>query len=197
MKKVRNVLRKIVQRYGPPVVKRALWDREFARGKWNCLERFGTDPIYPHLEQHARQGHILDLGCGPGTTANELSPAVYQTYTGVDISEVALQTARRRSKEHGRGERHKYVQADLSSYEPTGSYDVILLGDSIYYLPPKSRPSVLTRYATHLTPSGVFIIKVNGMPKHYPIVLMIDETFNVVEKTFYQPDVYVLTCRPR
>ena len=196
MKKARNVLRGLLQRYGPPSIKQALWDREFARGKWDCLEQMGSDPIYPHLEQHARQGSILDLGCGPGTTANELSPAVYQTYTGVDISEVALQTARRRSAQQGRAHQHDYVRADLDAYIPTRSHDVILLGDSLYYLPHGIIPSVLTRYARYLTPGGVLIIKLNGMPKHYPIVTMIEQTFEVLDKTFYAPDVYVLTCRP-
>lgn len=196
MKKARNVLRGLLQRYGPSVLKQALWDREFARGKWDCLERMGSDPIYPHLEQHAQRGSILDLGCGPGTTANELSPAVYQTYTGVDISEVALQTARRRSAQQGRAASHEYVRADLDSYIPTRSYDVILLGDSLYYLPPGIIPSVLNRYATYLTPGGVLIVKLNGMPKHYWIVTLIEQTFNVVDKTFYTPDVYVITCRP-
>ena len=195
--KVYNVARKLVQRYGRASLKRRLWDWEFRSGKWNCLEQFGADPIYPLLAAYARGGAILDLGCGPGTTANELNPTAYSRYTGVDISAVALDTARRRSAERGESGRHEYAQSDLTSYVPTRSYRVILAGDSLYYLPPGQIVPTLTRYAQHLAPGGVLLIKLNGMPKHRPLMDRIAAAFTVIERTEYPPDVAVIACQPK
>ena len=195
--KVYNLARKLVQRYGGATLKRRLWDWEFQSGKWDCLQQFGTDPIYPLLTTYASGGTILDLGCGPGTTANELNPTAYSSYTGVDISEVALATARRRSAQRGAAHRQEYAQGDIASYVPTRSYRVILAGDSLYYLPPGQIVPTLTRYARHLEPGGVLLVKLNGMPKHRPLVDRIAAAFTVVERTEYPPDVAVIACRPR
>lgn len=195
-RRTQNGLRRLLQRYGPPPLKRQLWDREFAGGRWECLEQMGQDCIYPHLERYANHGSILDLGCGPGTTAIEVNPAVYHLYTGVDISAVALQKARRRSQQHDHAGTHEFVQADIAHYRPTHAYDVILAGDLLYYLPPPQITPTLARYAQSLKPGGVLLIKLNGMPKHQPLVHRIEEAFDVVEKQFYPPDVYVIACRP-
>jgi trans-aconitate methyltransferase len=195
--KAYNIARKLVQRYGGAPLKRRLWDWEFRSGKWDVLQQFGSDPIYPLLSAYARGGAILDLGCGPGTTANELSPSAYSSYTGVDISAVALETARRRSELRGESRRHEYAQGDLISYVPTRSYRVILAGDSLYYLPPGQIVPTLTRYAGHLEPGGVLLVKLNGMPKHRPLMDRIAAAFTVIERTEYPPDVAVIACQPR
>ena len=75
--------------YGPTKIKKALWDKEFSGDKWNFIDDTASDCVYAHLEKHARGGDILDLGCGPGNTANELAENAYTTYLGVDISESA------------------------------------------------------------------------------------------------------------
>jgi hypothetical protein len=61
--------------HGPVKVKKALWNMEFSGGKWNFIDETSGDCVYAHLEKHARGGDILDLGCGPGNTANELTLA--------------------------------------------------------------------------------------------------------------------------
>ena len=57
--------------------------------------------MYQFLEKYANSGNILDLGCGPGNTANELKEQVYQSYIGVDISDAALAKAVKRTEEKG------------------------------------------------------------------------------------------------
>ena len=91
---VRQKLRGLIQGYGTPKSKRRLWDNEFSSGRWDCLDDMRADCLYPLLEFYADGRSVLDLGCGPGTTANEIN-ARYTWYTGVDISEVALVKARR------------------------------------------------------------------------------------------------------
>src|SRR5580658_7591782 len=60
--------------YGPTPIKKFFWDQEFSSGKWNFIDDTSGDCVYSHLERFAKDGSILDLGCGPGNTANELAP---------------------------------------------------------------------------------------------------------------------------
>ena len=97
-----RLVRGFLLSYGPTSVKKIFWDKEFSGGKWNFIDDTAGDCVYAHLERHAAGGDILDLGCGPGNTANELSASAYRTYVGMDISEEALAKARRRTEANGR-----------------------------------------------------------------------------------------------
>ena len=77
----------------------------------------------------------MDLGYGSGSTASELSATTYRAYTGVDISDVAIQKARRRTEENGRADRNRFVRPDVFSYVPSERFNLILFRDSIYYVP--------------------------------------------------------------
>lgn len=193
-----NRLRGLLQAHGTSRVKRRLWDAEFSRGRWNCLDSTPGDCVYPFVERYGARGAILDLGCGSGTTGNELSATGYRHYTGVDISDVALEKARRRTAENGRAHHHEYVRSDISTYVPARQFDVVLFRDSIYYVPHRRIRSMLERYARHLDPGGVFIVRMaNGAGKYRAIVDAIEDSFEVVEKRlFTRPDAIVLVFRP-
>lgn len=179
--------------YGPTKVKRALWDKEFSSDKWNFIDDTGSDCVYPHLEKHARGGDILDLGCGPGNTANELAEDAYTTYLGVDISESALAKGIRRTKETGRANKNGFVRSDFLSYMPPRKFDVILFRESMYHIPYGSVMEILTKYSKYLKNSGVFIVRLyagdiqTGKPK--PRVQrkidLITSKFDVVESFQY------------
>lgn len=147
-------LRGAITKYGPAPLKQAVWDHEFASGKWACLDapEHGT---HPEVEAHG--GAVLDLGCGPGRTGRELRPGSFTSYLGVDISAVAVEAAR----QHARG-RHDlaYAQGDLLTFVPPHPFDVILFGDSIYYVPLPKIPSLFAHYRSSLAPGGVFIVRV-------------------------------------
>jgi SAM-dependent methyltransferase len=120
------------------------------------------DCLYPVIERYGEGRAILDLGCGPGATANEIDGS-YVWYTGVDISRVALEKARLRSIENQRNLRCEYIRSDMALYEPNRRYDVIVFGDSLYYVPRKKIPEMLRRYAGYLSPTGVFIARIKGV----------------------------------
>jgi SAM-dependent methyltransferase len=181
------MFRAAIQAYGTGKVKQSLWDQEFARGRWACLESTSEDVVYEPISKYAAQGSILDLGCGSGNTGNELDPGAYLKYTGVDISEVALEKARARSRESHRDDRNEYVQSDISRYVPTGRYDVILFRDSIYYIPRRRILSMLRNYSKHLTERGVFVVRIFDIhEKHADIIAMIEHSFEVVERHYSQ-----------
>jgi SAM-dependent methyltransferase len=176
-------MRRLIQSYAPGAVKSRLWDAEFANGQWACLDSTPDDCVYVFLDKYADGGSILDLGCGSGNTANELSQTAYLDYTGVDISEVAIEKAKKRSEENGRCDRTRFLKSDVSSYVPAQPFDVILFRDTIYYIPRASIRAMLERYSKYLTPDGVFVVRLwDGRDKHRNIVKLIESHFDVVEK---------------
>src|SRR5271157_5412268 len=97
-----TVIRGLLKRHGPSRIKMLLWDQEFSGRHWDFIDDTTGDCVYPHVERYVKGGCILDLGCGPGNTANELAAAAYRTYVGVDISEAALRKAARRTEKNDR-----------------------------------------------------------------------------------------------
>jgi glycosyltransferase involved in cell wall biosynthesis len=198
-RKVENRLRGLLQVYGTPRIKTRLWDGEFSRGRWDSLDATPGDCIYPHVERYANHGRILDLGCGSGSTANEIDATAYREYIGVDISEVALEKARRRSEENGRTHQHHYVRSDILGYAPSRPFDVIVFRDSIYYVPWSQIPDLLHRYSPFLTGNGVFIMRMsNGADTYKPVADAIACNFDVIEAhAVDEPNAVVMIFRPR
>jgi len=197
-----NFVRGFIKSYGPSNLKKLLWDEEFSGGKWNFIDDTRGDCVYLYLERYAGTGSILDLGCGPGNTANELAATAYRTYVGVDISEVALNKAKRRSKEGGRADHNHFAQGDFLSYVPTQQFDVILFRESMYHVPLGKVRAVLDRYSKYLRKGGVFIVRMNttggklGRPKAMADIM--ETEFDVVEKRQYgESGPTVIVFRPR
>jgi SAM-dependent methyltransferase len=197
--KVRNKIRAFLQAYGTQKLKGHLWDAEFSQGRWDCLDTTPGDCVYSHIEKLANWGSILDLGCGSGSTANELGPNTYRDYTGVDISDVAISKARKRTEESGRADKNRFFKSDVSSYVPTQQFDVILLRDSIYYIPRAKIKVTLDRYSKYLKQGGVFIVRMfDGSDKYKAIVDIIESNFNIIEKHLSeQSNAVVLVFRGR
>jgi|RhiMetdeSRZDD1v2_1073273.scaffolds.fasta_scaffold56458_5 SAM-dependent methyltransferase len=197
-RKVRNFSRSLLQVYGTKRLKRFLWNSEFARGRWNALDSTPGDWIYPFVERYARGGSILDLGCGSGNTATELNPGTYSHYTGVDISDVAIDKARTRTQAHGRADRCRYLQSDIVDYVPTQHFDVILFRESIYYVERGTITPMLQRYRNFLAqPDGVFIVRMAGGEHECGRVLgIIEESFEIIERAaFTGPDAIIVVFR--
>ena len=191
--------------YGPSKVKKKFWDQEFSSGKWNFIDDTAGDCVYAHLDRYAENKSVLDLGCGPGNTANEMAPG-YRDYVGVDISEEALTKGRRRSQTNGRAGKNSFEQGDFLSYSPSKQFDVILFREAMYHVPlGKIRP-VLDRFSKFLKPGGVFIVRLylvdpkDRKNKLRPTAMMriMEEEFAVLEKRFYADSgATVIVFRPK
>jgi 2-polyprenyl-3-methyl-5-hydroxy-6-metoxy-1,4-benzoquinol methylase len=182
------------------MLKRAFWNMEYGSGKWNFLDATADDCIYQHLEKHARNGAILDLGCGPGNTANELAEKAYSQYVGVDISDVALTKARKRTQEAGRSHKNSFSCGDLLTFIPPQKFDVILFRESLYHVALDKVKLILDRYAQYLSTGGVFIVRLVTNNRYRPkaVLRIIETNFEMVEKNEYgDPKVTVLVVRPR
>jgi SAM-dependent methyltransferase len=171
--------------YAPSFVKKRLWDRDFSVGKWDFIDNTVGDCVYAHLERHARGGDILDLGCGPGNTANELAFDAYRNYVGVDISEVALDKARKRTRECGRAEKNSFVSSDFLGYAPAQEFDVILFRESLYHVPYGQVLSILHKYSNHLKQNGVFIVRLYaGDNKTKKIKYRVKRKLDLIKREF-------------
>jgi SAM-dependent methyltransferase len=157
--------------------------------------------VYACIQAFARGGRVLDLGCGSGTTAIELERGSCRDYTGVDISEFAIEKALRRARRQGLGAttRFVFIHGDIFSFEPQGLFDVILFRDSIYYVPHGNIAGMLERYAQHLRPSGAIVVRMaNGHEKYRAIVDTIERRFDVVDKRVSEnPSAVVMVFRSR
>jgi SAM-dependent methyltransferase len=181
--------------FGPQAIKRRVWDSEYRRDMWRFRDHTVGDCVYCHLETHTHHGSILDLGCGSGNTATELSDGAYASYLGVDISEAALEKAAQRSAESGRDGKNRFARADFLDWRPPSEqFDVILFRESMYHVPLSKVKAVLNRYATNLKAGGVFIVRVfaankeTAEIKHRPnaMLRLIEDEFDVVEKRRYE-----------
>ena len=171
--------------YAPSFIKKRLWDRDFSGGKWDFIDNTVGDCVYPHLERHSRGGDILDLGCGPGNTANELAIDAYRNYIGVDISEVALGKARKRTQENGRANKNSFVRSDFLGYAPAQEFDVILFRESLYHVPYGQVLSILQKYSSHLKKNGVFIVRLYaGDTKTKKIKYRVKRKLDLIKREF-------------
>jgi SAM-dependent methyltransferase len=171
--------------YGPSGIKKRIWDQEFSGTKWDFIDDTASDCVYPYLEKYAQNGNILDLGCGPGNTANELATNVYQRYIGVDISEAALDKAEKRSAASGRSGKNSFVNSDFLSYEPTEEFDVILFRESLYHVPYGQVLPILKKFSKHLKSTGVFIVRLYaGGSRPSVIKLRVARKLNLIKRKF-------------
>jgi len=147
------------------------------------LDRTPDERIQSTLEKFARCGHILDLGCGSGTASLDLASAAYSSYTGIDISDIAVRKAKERAQAAGRADRNEYYQSDIVTYVPARKYQVIIFGDSIYYIPHDQIDELLKRYSRYLENDGVFVVRIHDESgKHKPILDTINSHFHIVER---------------
>lgn len=89
-----------------------------------------ANPIreYPPLHKLFRQPRglrVMDAGCGTGWFANACAHYYDAAVVGVDQNPVALRQARAVARLLAGCERVEYVQADLTAYDPGGTFDVV------------------------------------------------------------------------
>jgi len=190
----RFIRTKIVKRWGSAAAKRRIWDVEFASGLWARLEHTADDPIYGYLETYANGGNVLDLGCGSGNTGGEMNTSRYTSYTGVDVSSVALRKAESRIEASDRKAKNAYIRGDLEDYLPTQAYDVILFRESLFYVAAGRIKAVLDRYSFYLTDNGVFIVRLCDRRKYANIVSLIQRYYAVIDQHLAQhtPDIILV-----
>lgn len=121
------------RRLAPRWAQRMIWNREYAIGRWDPVAlSTPNDPIYELLAKYCTDRDICDIGSGHGNTVTEM-PAIYRTYVGMNILDVALSIAAKRAPLAGR-ELVVFVQGFMHTFTSTKNPDVFLFQESLMYV---------------------------------------------------------------
>lgn len=134
----------------------------FERPSWE--ERYGTpDRVWsgnpnPQLvteAEHLTPGTALDIGCGEGADVMWLAERGW-TVTGLDFSRSGVDKAADVAREAGLSERTLFEQADIRTWQPTGSYD--LISSQFMHLLDDGMVALVPRLADVLRPGGTLLV---------------------------------------
>jgi ubiquinone/menaquinone biosynthesis C-methylase UbiE len=97
--------------------------------------------------------HVLDVGCGPGTTARLLARGIGCRVTGVDIRQAMIARAREAAKSARLGSRVEFRLADARSLPfDDGTFDAVLCESVATFV--EDKPGVVRELARVTTPGG-------------------------------------------
>jgi 2-polyprenyl-6-hydroxyphenyl methylase/3-demethylubiquinone-9 3-methyltransferase len=158
-----------VKRFLPPAIKArilpdrsvsipdATWNQQYDSGTWDYLGTTQEFARYSVIAGYCRQlkpaAHVLDVGCGAGVLASWLASASISSYFGVDLSEVAIEQARRSNIAGA-----QFAVADAATFEPSQVFDVIVFNEMLYYL--ENPEEHVRRFARALAPGGLLIVSI-------------------------------------
>jgi trans-aconitate 2-methyltransferase len=96
--------------------------------------------------------HIVDLGCGPGTSTRLLENQFAQArLTGVDVSEAMLAVAARRAQ------RANFVCADINAWRPDSPVDLVFADSALQWIGDHER--LFARLMGWLAPGGALAVQ--------------------------------------
>jgi trans-aconitate 2-methyltransferase len=119
---------------------------------------FGAERTRPAAELLARialeaPARVVDLGCGPGNSTALLAARWPEAdLEGVDSSPEMLEEAKRA------GIKARWAQADIATWNPSVSYDVIFSNATFQWIP--DHRTLLPRLLSHVAEGGAFAFQV-------------------------------------
>jgi ubiquinone/menaquinone biosynthesis C-methylase UbiE len=132
--------------------------------------------------------HVLEFGCGTGTTAVYHAPHV-QHIDAIDISNNMLEICREKARDAGI-ESVNFTLGTLTEFNAkAASYDVVLGLNVIHLLP--DRQAVIAEVARVLKPGGIFVSSTGCLGNSY--LRFIKLIVPIAKKLSLMPDVFVLT----
>lgn len=176
-------------------ISQAQWEKEYSRGAWDYLDRVGIERArnaiivnmfysvygggaYGSLRAgNARYNDrssnevdlILDVGCGLGTLSDYLHGPQRDAYLGVDLSQQAVEKARKIRASPSMGgqdgaaggalKESQFQQSDALNFKPSPGkkYGTIVFNEMLYYVDHKK---VMKYYSQFLKTGGIMVISV-------------------------------------
>ncbi len=114
--------------YVPERFRPAQWDRMFESGDYDRLNSVPERARYSLIVGHCDilDAHrILDVGCGQGVLAKRLNRIGYERYVGFDISQTAIDQAKRALPDP----RNTYLVGDATRFETADRFDLIVFNE--------------------------------------------------------------------
>lgn len=137
------------------------WDQIWASGRAGAMSSSEPNPHLVREVGDLTPGTAIDAGCGAGAEAIWLADQGWKV-TAADIAEAALKVGEQRATHAGLGGQVHWVQADLSTWEPASTYDLVT---THYAHPEIPQLEFYRRIATWVSPGGTLLI-VGHLHKH-------------------------------
>jgi SAM-dependent methyltransferase len=135
----------------------AYWQQHWQQTHGDRPGSMAGNPPNPYLAQETvdlAPGTALDAGCGAGAEAIWLASHGWQV-TAADISSDALARAADRAAAGGQAEPIRWVEADLTAWEPGMRFDLVT---THYTHPTMPQLAFYQRIADWVTPGGTLLI---------------------------------------
>lgn len=126
----------------------------WSASKYSAFEQERTRPVRDLVAALPLQDVrvAIDLGCGPGNSTEVLAARFPQArVTGLDSSEDMLAAARKRLPDT------HFELADIATWDPAESFDVILANASLQWLP--DHAALYPRLVSRLAPGGSLAVQ--------------------------------------
>ena len=130
------------------------WDEIWQGDRATAMAAGAPNPHLLHEVAGLAAGTALDAGCGGGTEAVWLATQGWQV-TGVDIAAEALARAADKAAQAGVADQMRWVEADLSTWEPEARYDLVT---THYAHPAIPQLDFYRRIADWVAPAGMLFI---------------------------------------
>ena len=130
------------------------WDEIWQGDRATAMAAGTPNPHLTHEVARLTAGTALDAGCGGGTEAVWLATRGWQV-TGADIAVEALARAAEKATRAGVADRMRWVEADLSTWEPEARYDLVT---THYAHPAIPQLDFYRRIADWVAPGGMLFI---------------------------------------
>ncbi|MDG4791171.1 class I SAM-dependent methyltransferase [Micromonospora sp. WMMD1102] len=135
------------------------FDRQYWDQIWrgDRAQAMAASQANPHLVREVGDpppGTALEAGCGAGAEAIWLATRGWQV-TAVDIAAAALAHAAGRATAAGVNGKVRWVEADLSTWQPPGRYDLVT---THYAHPAMPQLDFYDRIASWVAPGGTLLI---------------------------------------
>ncbi len=166
----------LFRRLGPHA-KRYGWNREFQQGAWFSGKR--SPEIIDLLEQYGENARIVELGCGDGSLARHIQHVAHISYIGLDISDLAIDTARKIGDS-----RYSFSAGAIEDWQPVEPFDLLIMEECLYYLSAKDQDSLLEQALDALAPQGCAIFTFSGHDKHQATIDRVRQSGRVLADRF-------------
>ncbi len=141
--------------YEPMGQGRDLLDAQYAAAEWDYLRSIGETPRFGVVSAYCRllgsNGSLLEIGCGEGLLLEQLDRSRFRHFTGIDISSVAIDRARKLEDE-----RTTFARADAQTYVPDRIFDVIVFNEVLEYF--DDPLALVQRYEPFLAKDGHLVV---------------------------------------
>ncbi|GAA3948010.1 class I SAM-dependent methyltransferase [Actinomadura viridis] len=140
------------------------WDTVYSDRGERRVSWYQADPrlsveLIEEAAGEGRDGAVIDVGGGASLLASRLVDEGFRDVTVLDVSEVALETARRAASRRPGGERITWVHADLLSWRPPRRYAIWHDRAVFHFLTERAdRAAYLAVLRAALVPRGAIVL---------------------------------------